>query len=123
MGNDVTLTRLLDTVANELGATAPIASSRRRRRGLADDEGEPVTTTMRLVERDDVLQVEDASVQVGVKRQRRGRQGPAVTGQVVWEKDLVKLDRSRVTEALSKLDAKLTPHQGLRRLTTTGVEI
>jgi hypothetical protein len=121
MGNDVALKRQLDTVATELDATAPIVATRRRGRGLADDQGEPITTTMRLVERDGVLQVEDDSEPVGDERQRRGREGRSVAGQVVWEKDLVKLDRSKVTEALSKLDAKLTPHQGLRRLTATGV--
>ena len=116
MLDDAELKLKLDQVTNELGAAAPLAAATRRGRGRgASVESSPSVTRMRLVERDGILEVEDGSMPAPESRVRRGVTGLAPSGKTVWEKDLVRLERSQITGWLERLDEKLTPNQGLRR--------
>jgi hypothetical protein len=67
--------------------------------------------TLRFVEREDVLLIDDGSLPPPPDQARRGRGGkePAV-----WERELSVLPRNQIGEWIRKLDGKLTPRTGLR---------
>jgi hypothetical protein len=88
--------------------------SRRRGGAAAGIAGLP---TLRLVERDDVLFVEEGRRLIAGTRRRSAR---SLLGKTVRELPLEKLERSQVGAALDKLDSKLTPPRGLRRLDASG---
>jgi len=100
----------LDELTEELGAR-PQAP---RRRGPAAAAAGPDTVTMRLVERDGVLVVDDSSAPTPSATRRRGP-GADAPPRAVWQRELATLERSQITGWLQSLDRKLTPNQGLRR--------
>jgi hypothetical protein len=97
VANTQELTSALESTVDELEGTLPSESlARRRTRGGRN------VATMRVVERDGVIVIEDGS------RRTRGR--------TEWTRELELLERDQIGDWLGKLDLKLTPHQGLRRL-------
>lgn len=101
----------LDDLTEELGAR-PQAP---RRRGAAAPAEGPGIVTMRLVEREGVLVVEDSPAPVPPRTRRRGDAAVGEPGRPVWQRQLAALERSQITGWLQSLDRKLTPNQGLRR--------
>ncbi|KAF0245613.1 MAG: hypothetical protein FD180_1481 [Planctomycetota bacterium] len=111
MNGGDTLSAALDKLTQELGACPKPA----RRRGAVRPIASEGALTMRIVEHDGVLQVDDSPQFVPTGPRRRGAQGISSPGILVWERVLAKLDHSQVTDWLESLDRKLTPNQGLRR--------
>jgi hypothetical protein len=73
---------------------------------------------MAIVERDGVLRIEDGPV-AGVGAGRRGRRSAralGLAGEVLQTTPLSKLESNQIGSALTKLDLRLTPNQGLREL-------
>jgi hypothetical protein len=108
----------LEEVARDLGIVRePPPPARRvpgrRRSGRAPAEG----PTLRLVERNGVLFVEEGRRTIAGTRRRSAR---SLLGKTVRELPLEKLERSQVGAALDDLDARLTPPRGLRRLDASG---
>ena len=108
----------LEQVARELGIVrqAPPPARTlpgRRRAGPAAAAG----PTLRLVERDDVLFVEEGRRTIAGTRRRSAR---SLLGKTIRELPLEKLERSQLGSALDRLDTRLTPPRGLRRLDASG---
>lgn len=110
----------LEQVARDLGivretpAPATRLPGRRRAGAAARLAGLP---TLRLVEREGVLFVEEGRRTIAGTRRRSAR---SLLGKTMQELPLEKLERSQVGSALDKLDDKLTPPRGLRRLDASG---
>jgi len=106
--------RSLDALVEELDMVAEPPAEARRGGPLRSGGDEALV--LRLVEEEGRLVVrEGPATDEPMRGARRG--GPADGGgQTAWQGELSKLDRSQVGEALTKLDRKLTPNQGLREL-------
>lgn len=104
----------LDDLIEELDAT-PGAATATRRRGGAPGAAPEETATMRIVQRGEVWLVDDGVAPSPPPSARRGgRAGRPAADEVVWQRELARLDRSMIGDWLEKLDRKLTPHIGLR---------
>ncbi len=113
MQESADLTTQLDGLVDELDMAPPPGAARRRGAG---DEGDDAPE-LQLVERDGVLHVEQGfagATPAAPSGRRRGGGGP--TGDVKWRKQLATLERAKIGDWLDKLDRKLTPNQGLRRM-------
>jgi hypothetical protein len=69
-------------------------------------------SVLKLVEREGVLLVDEG----GGRRPSARNRGTRGGDDVIWQSSLEKLEQAQVGAFLEKLDKKLTPHQGLRRL-------
>jgi hypothetical protein len=111
----------------EAGVRRPVRIHELRRAGRPDVEDN--IDTVSLVEDDGVLRWQPGlgfGRRARGRRGRRRRRGAAARGTIVKQFKFRSLEKSRVGEALEKLDAKLTPRRGLRRWSSlsrsTGVE-
>lgn len=104
----------LDNAFEVLGMDEEAPSERRgssgRRRGRDDEEAEELT--LRFVDREGVLLLDDGTLPPLPDERRRGRRG--TSEDAVWERDLSALPRNQIGEWIRKLDHKLTPRTGLR---------
>ncbi|MCU7927828.1 MAG: hypothetical protein KZQ97_15490 [Candidatus Thiodiazotropha sp. (ex Dulcina madagascariensis)] len=113
----------LDSLNAEIGRQGIAAEPSRpqsirgggRKRKLSKPTDELVMT---VVEQDGVLRIEDApvrGVQIGGAR-RRGPRALGLAGEVMQTTPLSKLESNQIGSALTTLDQRLTPNQGMREL-------
>ena len=122
MTDTTRLTQTLDALADELQPTITqeMSDSRPKRRGTAKVQKDEAV--LQVVERDGVLQVEEAEPGTPGRRRRRGMNAPAAQEEVKYERKFDRLDRSEIGAWLERLDTKLTPDRGLRALGDGGFE-
>ncbi len=76
--------------------------------------------SMSLVDEDGVLRWRSGFGGRQHAGRRRGRRGQRVGGRVVAQLKFESLEKNRIGDALTKLDKRLTPNQGMRRWTPGG---